>query len=72
MRYTELGTTGIKASVISFGGIPIQRVSVEEAAEILSACKESGINLLIPLVFTQTAKKRSASILKDMAVRAGM
>ncbi|NLY32548.1 MAG: aldo/keto reductase [Firmicutes bacterium] len=46
MRYTELGTTGIKASVISFGGIPIQRVSVEEAADILSACKESGINFI--------------------------
>jgi predicted aldo/keto reductase-like oxidoreductase len=46
MRYKELGTTGINASVISFGGIPIQRVCREEAVEILSACKDGGINFI--------------------------
>jgi len=46
MRYTTLGTTGINASVISFGGIPIQRVSRAEAVEILIACKEGGINFI--------------------------
>lgn len=46
MRYAKLGSTGINASVISFGGIPIQRVSREEAMEILQACKDGGINFI--------------------------
>lgn len=46
MRYTKLGATGIDVSVISFGGIPIQRVNTEEALEILSACKEEGVNFI--------------------------
>lgn len=46
MRYTKLGTTDIKASVISFGGIPIQRVNKEDAVEIISACRDQGINFI--------------------------
>ena len=72
MRYTELGTTGIKASVISFGGIPIQRVSVEEAAEILSACKESGINFIDTARLYTDSEEKIGEYFKDMAVRVGM
>lgn len=46
MRYAPLGNTGIDVSVISFGGIPIQRVNSEEAVAILHACKEEGINFI--------------------------
>jgi len=46
MRYIRLGNTDINASVISFGGIPIQRVGGEQAIDILAACKENGINFI--------------------------
>ena len=46
MRYKQLGNTDIKASVISFGGIPIQRVSPDQGVEILAACQQNGINFI--------------------------
>lgn len=46
MQYKKLGGTEIKASAISFGGIPIQRVSTQQAVEILTACHEGGINFI--------------------------
>lgn len=46
MRYKKLGRTDINASVLSFGGIPIQRVDKEQAVKILTACKEQGINFI--------------------------
>lgn len=46
MKYIELGKTGLKPSVISFGGIPIQRGSAEEAKKVLDKCQELGINYI--------------------------
>ena len=31
MEYTNLGSTGLKVSRLGFGGIPIQRITQEEA-----------------------------------------
>jgi hypothetical protein len=44
MRYRTLGKTGLKVSVVGFGGIPIQRVSVTEAVEIVNRALDLGIN----------------------------
>lgn len=46
MHYTQLGATNLNVSVLGFGGIPIQRVSAAEVVEILSACKEEGLNFI--------------------------
>jgi predicted aldo/keto reductase-like oxidoreductase len=46
MRYKHLGNTDINASVVSFGGIPIQRVGSKQAVEILDSCKQNGINFI--------------------------
>lgn len=46
MRYQRLGKTDINASVISFGGIPIQRVDVGSAIAVLAECKKNGINFI--------------------------
>ncbi len=46
MKYTTLGKTGLKVSVIGLGGIPVQRTDQAEAAEIVNACMEQGINYL--------------------------
>ncbi len=44
MEYRPLGKTGLKVSLMGFGGIPIQRISREEAKEIIMAAIERGIN----------------------------
>ncbi len=46
MEYRQFGRTGLKVSVIGFGGIPIQRVSGDEAVTLLRAAQEQGINFI--------------------------
>lgn len=46
MRYTTLGKTGLKVSVVGLGGIPVQRTDQAGAKEIVNACMEQGINYL--------------------------
>ncbi len=42
----ELGQTGIKVSVIGLGGVPIVRVSAQEATRVVHAALEQGINFI--------------------------
>lgn len=44
LRETVLGRTGLKVRSLGFGGIPIQRVSEEEAVRVVRRCYELGIN----------------------------
>ncbi len=44
MRYRKLGSTGLKISEIGFGGIPLQKVPLEESKQIIETAQESGIN----------------------------
>jgi aryl-alcohol dehydrogenase-like predicted oxidoreductase len=44
MRYRVLGRTGLKVSVIGFGGIPIQRVTDAEARSIVHRALDLGVN----------------------------
>lgn len=46
MKYRKLGSTGLEISVVGFGGIPIQRVSKEEAVKLLQVAKDNGINFI--------------------------
>lgn len=46
MNYTILGKTGLKISRVGFGGIPIQRISSEEAVALLDAVESAGINYI--------------------------
>lgn len=46
MEYTSLGNTGLKVSRLGFGGIPIQRISKEDAAALLRKLPEYGINYI--------------------------
>lgn len=46
MRYTTLGKTGLKISVVGLGGIPIQRTDVEGTVKVIDACAEQGINFI--------------------------
>ena len=46
MEYRILGKTGLKVSVIGFGGIPVQRISKEEAIKVIEKAEELGINFI--------------------------
>ena len=46
MKYTTLGKTGLKVSVVGLGGLPVQRTNQEEAYEIVKVCMNQGINFL--------------------------
>lgn len=46
MKYTTLGKTGLKVSVVGLGGIPVQRTDKAGAVEIVEACMKRGVNYL--------------------------
>ncbi len=46
MEYTALGNTGLKVSRLGFGGIPIQRISQDEAAALIRKLPEYGVNYI--------------------------
>ncbi|WDU82106.1 aldo/keto reductase [Caloramator sp. Dgby_cultured_2] len=55
MKYRVLGKTHLKVSEIGFGGIPIQKLTQEEAAKVIHKAEETGIN------FIDTARAYSCS-----------
>jgi predicted aldo/keto reductase-like oxidoreductase len=46
MEYVTLGKTGLRISRLGFGGIPIQRVTADEAKTLLEAVRSAGINYI--------------------------
>ena len=46
MKYTTLGKTGLKVSVIGLGGIPVQNNDAENCRKVIDACEEMGINFI--------------------------
>ena len=46
MNYVTLGKTGLKASAISFGGIPIQRSDAANTMAVVDKLEEYGINYI--------------------------
>ena len=46
MEKRRLGRTGFEVTALSFGALPIQRCSMDEAAEVLSAVLDAGINFI--------------------------
>jgi len=46
MKYIELGKTGLNCSVISFGGIPIQRGDANNTVAVVDELERHGINFM--------------------------
>ncbi|MBU7008116.1 aldo/keto reductase [Phosphitispora fastidiosa] len=46
MQLRRLGKTGLQVAVIGFGGIPIQRVSSDQAVKVVEAAVAGGINFI--------------------------
>ncbi|MDR3230238.1 MAG: aldo/keto reductase [Synergistaceae bacterium] len=55
MQYTQLGNTGLRVSRSGFGALPIQRLSIEDAGDLLRRAFDGGIN------FFDTARAYSNS-----------
>ena len=46
MKYVELGKTGLKCAVVSFGGIPIQRSDAANTMAVVDALEKYGMNYI--------------------------
>ena len=46
MNYRTLGKTGLKVSILGFGGIPISNVSEEEALAVVNHALDLGVNFI--------------------------
>lgn len=63
MEYRTLGRTNLRVSAIGFGGIPIQRVSVDEAVEVLKQAHALGVNFVdTGIVYTDSEAKIGKAI----------
>ena len=61
MKMKTLGRTGLQVTENSFGALPIQRISEQEAADLLRYASDSGVNFFDTSDSTQTASTRSVS-----------
>lgn len=46
MQYKTLGKTGLKVSVLGFGGIPIQRIDAQGTKKLMHKLVENGVNYI--------------------------
>ncbi len=46
MKTVRLGKTGLEVSKVGFGGIPIQRLTEEEAVKVVQRCLDLGVTLI--------------------------
>ena len=66
LKKRALGKTGMKVTEIGFGGIPIQRVSEDEAVKVVRKCYELGINYFDTARGYTTSEARIGLALKDV------
>jgi len=46
LKYRLLGRTGLRVSILGFGGIPIRRVSEPDARAVVNRALDLGVNLI--------------------------
>jgi predicted aldo/keto reductase-like oxidoreductase len=66
MRQVRFGKTGLMVSEIAFGGIPIQRVSTEEAVSVVRRTIELGVNFLDTANGYSNSEEKIGLAIKDM------
>jgi hypothetical protein len=71
MRFRPLGHTGLRVSVVGFGGIPIQRISRAEAVAVVRLSLERGINFFDTAIgYTDSEEKLGAALAGGLRNRA--
>jgi hypothetical protein len=66
LRERILGRTGLKVRVLGFGGIPIQRVSEEEAIRVVRRGYELGVNYFDTARMYTVSEERIGKALEDV------
>ncbi|CAK7072898.1 MAG: hypothetical protein DELT_01969 [Desulfovibrio sp.] len=63
MKTIRLGRTGLEVTEVSFGALPIQRISFEESGRILRRAYEAGINFYdTARMYTDSEEKMGAAL----------
>ena len=63
MRYIRLGRTGLMVSATSFGALPIQRISFEDAAALIRRALDGGVNYFDTAnAYTDSEEKLGAAL----------
>jgi predicted aldo/keto reductase-like oxidoreductase len=65
MRKINLGATGMVVSEIGFGGIPIQRLSHDQAVSVVRRCLDLGITFLDTANAYTTSEERIGEAIRD-------
>ena len=68
MEYVRLGKTDLKVSAVSFGGIPIQRCTADEAAVIVDKLDEVGMNFIDTARGYTVSEEYLGAALKDAGI----
>jgi len=66
LKEITLGKTGLKVKSLGFGGIPIQRVTEEEAIEVVRRCYDLGLNYYDTARGYTTSEERIGKALEDV------
>jgi predicted aldo/keto reductase-like oxidoreductase len=66
LKKRRLGKTGLYVTEVGFGGIPIQRISEEEAISVVKRCYELGINYYDTARGYTTSEERIGKALKGV------
>ena len=66
MNEKILGRTGLKVKTLGFGSIPIQRVSKDEAVEVITRCYKLGLNYYDTARGYTTSEERIGEALEDV------
>lgn len=65
MKKVRLGRTGLMVSELGFGGIPIQRLTIEGAVAVVRRCLDAGINYIDTAHGYTTSEERIGLAIKD-------
>lgn len=66
MRKIKLGRTNLEVSAVSFGALPIQRISKEESASLLRLAYERGVNFFDTANYYTDSEEKIGYALQDV------
>jgi predicted aldo/keto reductase-like oxidoreductase len=65
LKYRVLGKTGLKVSILGFGGIPIRRVSEREAVAVVNRALDLGVNVIHTSVTYGDSANKIGLVMKE-------
>jgi predicted aldo/keto reductase-like oxidoreductase len=65
VKYRVLGKTGLKVSILGFGGIPILRVSEKEAVAVVNRALDLGVNFIHTSVTYGDSADKIGQVMKE-------